>query len=151
MNMPASNSNLTTIIWRTRDLPLEPAGVAASGAAAIAMGQRLLDASDETLAALTGVSGDGFLILLGLADDLPWADGVVYLGRDPSAAALLVPTTYAPSVPLALLAGALALRHPEVKPPLALIPNWPALVSLASARTIARETLAEWRLTEETR
>ncbi|MEO7719157.1 MAG: hypothetical protein ABIY70_23410 [Capsulimonas sp.] len=149
--MPVSSPNLTTITWRTRDLPLEPVGVAASGAAAIAMARRLLDASDETLAALTGVSGDGFLIVLGPADQLPWADGVVYLGRDPSAAALFTPTTHIPSVPLALLAGALALRHPEVKPPLALVPNWPALVSFASARAIARETLAEWRRTEETR
>ncbi|BDI29533.1 hypothetical protein CCAX7_15840 [Capsulimonas corticalis] len=146
------NANtLFPITWRSRATPLEPVAVAASGVAACAIAQRLLASSEEALATLTGVAGDGFLILMGPTESLPWADGVVYLGRDPMAAELLIPTMLAPSIPVALLAGAMALRAPDVKPPMALIPDWPALASLSAARTVARESLARWLQHEETR
>ena len=149
MSTESSDAIQTAITWRIRDLPMEPIGVAASGVAARTVARQLLDASDERLIALTGVAGDGYLILLGPMAELPWADGVTYLGRDSSAPALLTPTTRSPSIPLALLAGALTLRHPGVKPPMALLPDWPALVSLESARAVARETLARWLQVEE--
>ena len=77
---------------------------------------------------LAGVAGEGVLILLGT--DLPWADGAVYLGRDPRAPGLLLPTLLSPDVPLDLLERAVARR---MLLPVAWLPAPTALVSLASA------------------
>ena len=62
--------------WR-RATALEPLRAAA---------RRRIDAGAELRAA----AGDGWLLILG--DDLPWADGCVYVGHD---GPLLLPTTRA--------------------------------------------------------
>src|SRR3954449_8590542 len=69
--------------------PLPPAGVVATGAAR----ERLRAAARRRIecgAELRAAEGDGWLLLLG--DDLPWADGCVYVGHD---GPLLLPTTRA--------------------------------------------------------
>ena len=48
-----------------------------------------------------GASGDAVLIL---GSDLPWIDGLVWLGRDPRAPELLLPTRYEPPVHPGLIA-----------------------------------------------
>ncbi|HKV06746.1 MAG TPA: hypothetical protein VJ725_01325, partial [Thermoanaerobaculia bacterium] len=99
------------------------------------------------LARLEGVAGEDLLVLLGPAADLPWADGTVYLGRDPEAPSLLLPTTREPSVPLPLLEQALiarARRVPGVAPPLAVFPDPPFVASTAEARPVTRVMLMIW-------
>lgn len=71
-----------TIRLLPREPPLTPAGVAATGGAArgrlaAATLRRVRAGADLRVAA-----GDGWLVVLGAADALPWADGCVYLGRD---------------------------------------------------------------------
>jgi len=87
-------------VWRRREPPLPVAAVVAGGAASeslrIATLKRL--AEQEFRAA----GGDGWLVVLG--EELPWADGAVYLGWD---SGVLVPTTSIPSPPVALLRAAL--------------------------------------------
>jgi hypothetical protein len=51
---------------------------------------------------LRAAAGDGWLVVLG--EELPWADGVTYLGWD---SGILVPTTQRPIPPTAILRGAL--------------------------------------------
>ena len=138
-------SNLP-ITWNPRSTPLPPVGVAAQGAAAQGLANRLLGRTDEQLALLAGVQGDKLLIVL--SEDstlLPWADGVIYLGRDPIAPSLLIPTTHAPSVPLPLLERALRHRFPESTTPLAVLPPGDSVVSLSGCRRpIVRATLQKW-------
>ena len=83
--------------WHPRDVPLEPVGALGRGPVAAALGRRVLDAAP----AYEGVVGDGLFVLLG--PDLPWVDGVTYLGRHPDAPALLLDTRLAPDLPASWL------------------------------------------------
>ncbi len=137
---------LVPIAWRPRSAPLEPVGMAARGEAARALARRLLARSDEDLARLTGVAGQDLILLLGNAGDgalLPWVDGAIYLGRDPRAPSLLLPTNREPTVPLPLLERALVLRagHSKVEPPLAVLLDPPFLASVLEARPLIRRRL----------
>lgn len=139
----ASDGAAVAIAWRPRAVPLVARAVVARGAAAGRLARRLLRLDDDALAALTAVAGGGALAVLGAADALPWVDGVVYLGRDDDAPLLLVPTALAPSVPVALLARALATRCTPA--PIGVIAGdgaAAALVALGGARAIDRARLA---------
>lgn len=77
--------------WHRREPPLTPSAVLAEGAAVPALGAataaRLSGGADLRVSA-----NDGWLLILGAPAELPWADGVTYLGWD---GGLLVPTTRA--------------------------------------------------------
>ena len=130
--------------WTSRGEPLSPTAVVALGAVAVALARRLLREEDERLARLHGVSGTERLVVLGSAEDLPWVSGVHYLGKDPEAPSLLLPTTLAPSVPAALLASALVARFPSEKPPLAVLPETREVISVQAARPRDRTRLEAW-------
>lgn len=128
--------------FRPRSTPLVPAAVAARGEAAVAVARRLLRRTDEDLAKLAGVAAPGLLLVVGAAEDLPWADGVLYLGRDPAAPSLLIPTTFEPDVPVALLERGLLQMHRRLAVPLALLLDPVAVVGVGSARPIVRGRIA---------
>jgi hypothetical protein len=132
------------VAWLPRPIPLEPVGVAARGEAARALAVRLLSRPDEELAALRGVAGPDVLIALGSGGNLPWVDGVVYLGREPDSPLLLLSTTHGPSVPPQLLERALVARADQISPPLAVLLDPPLLVSTVEARPISRASLEAW-------
>lgn len=132
-----------TVSWRPRPTPLEPSAVVAWGATlASKLGRRLLEHDDEALARWRGVAGPE--VLLALGPDLPWIDGVQYLGSDPAAPGLLLPTTAAPTVPAELLAQALRGRAAPGSMPLAVLPDPPRVVPTGSARPIDRPSLSKW-------
>jgi len=124
--------------------PLRPCAAVAEGEAARRLAQRLLAKDDEALARLSGAAGSGLVALLGAEDDLPWADGVVYLGRDPAAPALLLPTALAPLAPLELWERALlaALDAPALPVAVLLAPL--RAISLGGARPLQRAALEAW-------
>lgn len=134
------------VSWRSRSAPLEPVGMAARGATARALARRLLARDDDALARLSGVAGPELLVVLGVAADLPWVDGAVYLGRDADAPALLLPTTREPSMPPVLAERALVARAQVLNatPPLAVLLDPPLLASVQAARPILRATLQSW-------
>lgn len=131
--------------WRPRAEPLAPAAVVAADAVAPRLVDRLLALADDALARLRGVANASLVVLTGDPTDLPWLDGVVYLGRDPAAPTMYIPTTLEPSVPAALLERALRRRSPTLTPPLAVLLDPPRLVSLADARPLSRARLRAWR------
>jgi hypothetical protein len=137
-----------TLAWGPRARPLEPTAVFAAGPAAAALLRRLGQRSEEALGALRGVaaapgSALPFVLVLGEAALLPWADGVLYLGRDPAAPSLLLPTAASPLVPLALVERALLQRAPAQPPPLAVLPApWGLVVPVGEARPLSRARLA---------
>lgn len=127
--------------WQPRFRPLQAGAVAARGEAAHDLARRLLARDDEYLAKLSGVAGAQLLILLGESEALPWADGAIYLGHEPSTAALWMPTTLAPDVPLPLFERALRVRFSQLALPLAVLPQWNLVLPLGAAHTIARGQL----------
>ncbi len=132
------------VSFRVRTEPLAPVAAAARGPAATALARRLLARDDAALARLSGVGGPSLLVLSGDRDDLPWIDGIVYLGRDPAAPALRLPTTLAPDVPPALLERAVLARLQGAAPPIVVLVDPPALVPFGEARPVDRDTLRRW-------
>lgn len=131
------------IKWRAREIPLPPVAAAATGGAARLLGLRLLEWSDAQLGALRGAAGPGLLVVLGEAETLPWVDGIVYLGRDPAAPALLIPTTLEPDVPIALVERAITAGMKNASL-VAVLATASLLVPASSASSIARDTLRGW-------
>ncbi|MCK6546889.1 hypothetical protein L6R52_13655 [Myxococcota bacterium] len=134
------------ITWTAREPPLVATGVFARGRSASQLADRLLTRSDDALARLRGVAGPGVLVVLGDTDALPWADGVTYLGRDPGAPDLVLPTALAPSAPAPLFERALA-RELDAHGTIAVVPSSAGLVvvPIAAARTVSRAVLTAWR------
>jgi hypothetical protein len=79
--------------WRTRHEPLHPGAVLGDGLVAArlaaALAERVEHGADVEVHA-----GDGLVLAIGDAADLPWVDGAVWLGAE---AGLLVPTTLEPT------------------------------------------------------
>ncbi|MCE9580315.1 MAG: hypothetical protein K8W52_44770 [Deltaproteobacteria bacterium] len=134
--------NRIAVTWAARARPLPARAVVAIGGAARALGRRIAALDDDALAALDAVVGAELLLVRGDAERLPWVDGVVYLGRDPDAPDLLVPTALEPSVPAAVLARAVRARIAEA--PVAVLASPHLLVPCAGARAIDRGLLAAW-------
>jgi hypothetical protein len=135
------------VTWAPRATPLAARAAVAQGAAARALGRRLLDGDDERLALLSAVAGRDLLLVLGDSDDLPWVDGVTYLGSERETPALLVPTALAPSVPVAVLDRAVRARldgEPGAGGLAAVLVEPLRLVPCHAARAIARDRLAAW-------
>ena len=132
------------VALRPRATPLAPAAAAARGPVAKALVERLLARDDAALAKLSGVSAEGIVIVIGAGDTLPWVDGIVYLGHDPSAPSLLLPTTLTPDVPAALFEHAV-IAHRKVAAPVAVLADPHALVSVAGARPLDRARLVAYR------
>lgn len=123
-----------SVTWSARRLPLEPVGVAARGLAARRLADRVITAPGPW----RGVVGEDLIVVLG--DELPWADGVVYLGHSPDHPALLYDTRSEPNVPLAWLVKRLCREGP-----VAWLREPDLLVPLASAAPFHAPALQAWR------
>ena len=133
-----------TWYWQPRTAPLAPFAVAARRAASAAMARRLLDRNDDALAQIRGVAGHETLLVLGPAEMLPWVDGAEYLGRDPLAPSLLLPTHSESSLNSALLERALLAAFPATPPPVAVLQSENLVLSANGARPISRTFLLDW-------
>ena len=131
-----------TFGWRARATPLAPLGALARGPAAHRLADRLALLADEPLGRLVGAAGEGLLVVMG---EVPWVDGLTWLGRDPLAAALLLPTLEGPDLPLDLVQAALLRRVPEGSAPIGVFPG--GGIAGGVARPVDRAWLARWRAT----
>ena len=123
--------------WLPRAQALPAVAVAASGAAGTQLLQAL--ARLDPLPALEGVVSANEVVVLGPFDALPWVEGAVYLGREPEAPTLLLPTTLKPAVPLPWLASAVVALCPVGR--VAVLPQSRRIVPLHAARLIESHTL----------
>jgi len=123
---------------------LDPAAVVGLGPIARALASRLMLLSDDQLGKLRGCAGGGIIAVLGEAKDLPWADGVAYLGRLPDAPRLLIPTMLRPNVAMDIFERAVARWAAALSSPWAVLASPPRLFSLADAAIINRGHLAKW-------
>jgi MoxR-vWA-beta-propeller ternary system domain bpX5 len=134
-----------------RAAPLTPGAVLALGDGARALARRLLSRSDEQLARLRAVVGPELLLVLGAEDELPWADGAVYLAREPDAPELWLPCAVGADAPAPLLLRALKARFQSahVEPPYAVSLAPPRVVSLEREQPLKRETLLTFTAREK--
>ena len=131
------------VSWEPLAVPLSPVAVVGVGAAGEALARRLMQYGDEALAQLRGAATPDAIVVLGSESHLPWADGVVYLGREVTAPSLLVPTHLAPDVPLPLLEA--AVMRAVQGSPVAVLPGPDRLIVVGAARAVDRTTLQAWR------
>jgi hypothetical protein len=91
------------------------------------------------------VAADGVLVVVGASSELPWVDGVQYLGRDPRAPRLLLPTALEPAgMPIEVFEQAILAHAERLAPPLAVLALPPRVLSVAAALPIVRARLEAW-------
>jgi len=135
------------VTWSPRSEPLVPCACIGGGPVARALGRTLLTWDASRLARVKACAGEGVLVVLGDGADLPWSDGVTYLGRDRAAPHLLLPTSRRPDVPVDLFARAVAAHIPDAVTAGAILPDesdgllW---VPVAAAGPIERASLETW-------
>lgn len=119
------------VTWSVREYSLVPQAVAACGVQlSRALANRLMKRQLSDLQKLQCVAGNGVFLVLGDELEIPWLDGVVYLGQERHTT-IYVPTILQPSVPISLLERALLAAHPTLKPPIAVLPTVSIIVSLS--------------------
>jgi hypothetical protein len=128
----------------TREDALVALGVVAHLGVAQKLAQRLLRYDDATLGQLRAVASKDTLIVLGPTKLLPWVDGVSYLGQDPSALLLLLPTAVRPELPIDAFEQAVIRKAGKKRPPIVVLDDPPLIISAAEAQPIARERLEAW-------
>jgi hypothetical protein len=129
--------------WAPREPPLAPRAAIGLGEVARALARRLLALPAEAMGRLSGVGGADVLVVMADEAALPWVDGVIYLGRDPEAPSLLLPTTLRPDVPPPLFEEAV-LGRVRGTPPVVVLPEPPVLVATGAARPLDRGALEAW-------
>jgi hypothetical protein len=136
-----------TVSWVSRERPLTPSAAVACAAAARTLAVRVATLDDgraSRLHAARSTSGEALFVLRGAADDLPWIDGILYLGLEPGVDGLLLPTTRRPDVPLDVFARAIAARFPRIALPLAVLEQPRRVIAMGGLRPLDREALRHW-------
>jgi len=134
-----------TIEWQNRAVSLDPCAVIASDEAAIGIVEKLLRLDDESLGTFQGASAERLIFIVGRGDDLPWANGAVYLGRDArTPASFLLPTTVEPKASIDLFKLILENKFRHLLP-CAILPG--KIIPFGTAKKLSRAALERW-LTE---
>jgi hypothetical protein len=95
---------------------------------------------------MKAVAAHELLIIIGDEDSLPWVDGARYLGRDPQAPALLLPTAREPNIPISLFEKALLQSAGALPRPIAVFEIPPGIASLAEAAMVTSDAVKFWLL-----
>ena len=137
-------SSLTPIqvTWHTRAEPLEPAGVVACDEVALKLASKMLHRTSEELSALSALATDRELVVLGKREDLPWANGVCYVGRCPEAPALFLPTILDCTPHPQLVLTRLLVELKEA--PVLVCPSLSLMMSVAQTTMISSSALKSW-------
>lgn len=130
----------TVVEWIPRSEPLLPCAVAAWDVAGRRLAHHLL--RRQAWKGLRGLAADDILIMSGAADQLPWVDGVVYLGGLPTAPSILVPTLLRPSFAEELFVTIVHRQLDERH--VAILPQRQAAVPLAALGPIDGDALVQW-------
>jgi hypothetical protein len=140
-----------TVAFEPRVEPLEPVAAIGSGPVARSLASRLLRYDEAELRRLRGVAGPTDLIVFGAGTELPWVDGIVYLGRDSAAPSLLVPTTSRPRAPMDVVdrairrrANAVLQRGDRKVSPVVILLNSRRILTFAEALPLEPRELEAW-------
>lgn len=131
-----------TVRWQRREPPLTPVALAVRNEHLGSLHTRLQRRQPEVLQSLEIVRFEDGVVVFGSAAQLPWVDHGLYLGRDPQASGLLVPTLEQANVPMDLFERALRRRLGDVTGPLAVLPAWEKAVPLQAAVHLSPSLLA---------
>lgn len=128
---------------RPRAEPLEARAVVAERDVARRLAIRLLALGEIAQRRLRLVIAEDTLVVLGASDELPWVDGVQYLGAEPSSPSMLIPTTRETSPSSVLIERALRRVNHLPDGPFALT-SFERVMPLRHAVPVTRAALARW-------
>lgn len=128
------------IKWKNRLDALEPLAIIGFDEMAKRLKEKLLSLDDEKLSLLQGVFGKNLLFAAGQTADLPWIDGVIYLGKDLQATSIFLPTNMRPEISLDLFEKTM-LRRFSAQKPFAIVEN--RVIPVGEMRPISRKILSE--------
>jgi hypothetical protein len=132
--------------WRPVEVAPSPGAVIAHGDVARRLHARLARLPSVRRELLEVTAASSWLVVIGAADDLPWADGVRYAAPSALAPGLWLPTHVEPAVPHDLLAQALRRRHE--RQPMLLWPEpavaWPLDRAQPASDTVLAAIAAAW-------
>jgi hypothetical protein len=142
------------IQWVHRVEPLAATAAAATNSTVVQrLIKRLLRFDDQQLSAIGYILSEdkNTLLITTKAGELPWVEGITYLGLGPDSR-LYLPTTVSPAVHLSLFEKALVKQFKDLRPPLAVLPQLDKkdcysesrVISMVSASAIDRLILAQW-------
>lgn len=132
----------TQITWFKRKSPLPAKLAAAIGATSIKLGRRLLAYENNRLEQFKAVASHNLLIIASENSQLPWVDAIIYLGCDPAATQLYMPTLLKPNLAVALLQKRCLQLYQQS--PLAILPATNQIVALQSLQTIDKSSIRHW-------
>jgi hypothetical protein len=135
---------MSTVTWIDRERVLSPLAACARGEQTLALANKLYSWTADRLAKLSGVAtADALVVLAKLEDDLPWIDGIKYLGKDPLAPQLLLPTASRPDVHASLFERAITQKARTIGL-IAVLPDPPpAIIPLRNALPLSHTKLRE--------
>ena len=134
-----------TVRWRARSEPLQAVAVAAIGRSAAALARTLALRDVAHLDGLSHTWGNSHLLIVGSAASLPWADGVIYLGAEPTTPRLLIPTCQEPDLPLPLFERTLRRRLGNPTGRLAVVPRLRSVIDASKLTPLSRRALEQLR------
>lgn len=109
----------------------------ASGQSMKPLIHKLLDMSKEQFQLYSGIYAPDIMLIAG--PNLPWVDGIQYLGKHSEAPNLLLPTNLQCNVPLSILDKAVCQL--EVEPPIAILPKNNTVLSFRPALPLCSDKL----------
>ncbi len=131
-------SQILEIKWQNRFDSLAPLALIAFDGVARRLKDKLLSFEDEKLSAWQGVFAEDLLFVAGA--ELPWTNGVIYLGKDTRATSIFVPTNLRPNAPFDLFEKNL-LRRFAAQKPFAVVGS--RIIPVGKMRPISRKVLSE--------
>jgi MoxR-vWA-beta-propeller ternary system domain bpX5 len=131
--------------WIVREPPLEAAGLVAQGILQAPVARAIQEhfarcVEQQTLTALRICHGNDWLAVLGPVNELPWVDGVSYVGWDRN---LLMLTTLRPSLPTFLVERAIQLQVRSATHPITIVLPGRILLCEPSTRPIDGQRLRD--------
>lgn len=129
---------MTSLSWHERPTPLTPTGIVGVGEVAISLARRVLLEDQPSL--FQSVAAKDLLVVL--HHQPPWVDGGVFIGVDPDAPGLYLPTWMELSVHPQLVAR--ALRDKGLIGPVVLLPHLNTAVPIKLAGRLDPKRLLDW-------
>jgi len=103
--------------------------------------EKCLRFDDGRLRAYEGVAAND-IVLIKSSQELPWVKEALYLGRDPLAPHLYVPTNLQPDLSMALFDKAIYRKSGVA--PVAVLPYYSALIPLTGLLALNRGVITAW-------
>jgi hypothetical protein len=132
------------LTWKSRREHLPAIAVAGRGVSRCIIMERLRRRAPADLAALRIIVEDDYFVVLGDCVALPWVSGSFYLGCDPDAPSLLLPTALEPTLPANLFEEVVRARFPMHTEQTAVFPRPLHLMSMTDARPLTDDAVFAW-------